>query len=543
MAPIVLSLPAMSAEQPAQPSLWSRLRGVDLLTVLVIGVAGLDQLVWMIRDQRMPRDPGLYYKLLPQCYTWLGSPVEHAGDLLGALVASSGWYNLLLAVAMRVFGRSGALIELACLCWVVLVLVGTARVARRLGTPLGALCAVLLVSSMPLVMVSGRTPWIHLPEAALMLALVLAWQADAALARWSTVAKLAVVGALLLTLRHSGLVWLATIAPLLLFTRGQPRAWRRIGLVLLTWGIAAVVPAMELQRYMTAKMDARQKYVDHLPGLYTQLSDTISRPVLWICLVGLFLLLLRKPRLPREPIKPLMVAWVLVAVLLWALFRAGMDNFTPLAPGLAILAGLGLARTGAWGAIPALLAGAVFVVPQWLPFEARGHPMLAHTLHITVGSHPLNWYIPWRGFGPSEVQSLLEASCPKSTEQKCVVVVDHGLLLPFAEDPGALELFLMGADHVQLVPLRGHQVPPRLPWVHALSSFDCMDQSEDWRERYQFSKDTLQQVIAGHELQPVWTDLLWGRCGYLWMTPEGELVDSEALPTTGHILARSEGDE
>ena len=42
MAPIVLSLPAMSAEQPAQPSLWSRLRGVDLLTVLVIGVAGLD---------------------------------------------------------------------------------------------------------------------------------------------------------------------------------------------------------------------------------------------------------------------------------------------------------------------------------------------------------------------------------------------------------------------------------------------------------------------------------------------------------------------
>ena len=236
----------------------------------------------------------------------------------------------------------------------------------------------------------------------------------------------------------------------------------------------------------------------------------------------------------------MLTVWILVALLLWATFRAGMDNFTPIGPAIAILAGLGLARIGPWGAIPALAAGALFVVPQWLPFDARGHPILTHTLHITVGSHPLNWYIPWQGFGPDEVEALLEASCPENHAQRCVVAVDHGLMLPFAEDPGALELFLMGADHVHLVPLRGHQVPPRLVQLHALSSFDCMDQKEDWRERYQFSKDTLQQLIGTHDLQPVWTDLLWGRCGYLWMTPEGALVTPDALPTTGHTLVESE---
>jgi hypothetical protein len=252
------------------------------------------------------------------------------------------------------------------------------------------------------------------------------------------------------------------------------------------------------------------------------------------------LLMLRRPRLPREPVKLVLLGWVVVSVLLWGMFRAGMDNFTAFAPGLAILAGLGLARISGWGAIPAVLAGAVFVVPQWLPLEARGHNMLAHTLHITVGSHPLNWYIPWRGFGPDEVRALLEASCPEDPEETCVVAVDHGLMLPFAEDPGALELFLLGADHVQLVPLRGHRVPPRLRRVHGLASFDCVDQAEDWRERYQFSKDTLQQLINEHDLRPVWTDLLWGRCGYLWMTPEGSLVDEGALPTTGHVLVERE---
>ncbi len=530
----------MPADNASPRSPWARRPVLDWATALIIAIAGLNHLIWIVQDQRLPRDPGLYYKLLPRCYEWLGAPLEHASDLLAALVASSGWYNLLLALLMRAFGRSGALIELASLGWVLLVLVGTARVTRHLGSPTAALAAVMLVASMPVVMVSGRTPWIHVPEAALMLGLVLAWQADAALRRWATVAKLAALGALLLTLRHSGLPWIVTIAPLLLFSRGAPRRWGRIALVALTWSCAAVVPALELKRYMVAKMGARERYVEHLPDLWIQLGDTIGKPVLWLGILGIALLLLRRPRLPKEPVKPVLLAWMVASIVMWVVFRAGMDNFTPIGPALAVLAGLGLARLGPLGLVPPTLAATLFVVPQWVSIEAPLAPWLTRHFGLTVGTHPLNWYMPWRGFGPREVQALIDASCPSQADATCIVVVDHGLMLPFAEDPGALELFLMAEDRVRLVPMRGHRAPPRLNRVHALASFDCLDQPQDWRERYEFSEEVLHQLMEAYALKPVWTDLLWGRCGYMWHTPDGALLDPLAMPTTGTPLYQGE---
>ncbi len=515
---------------------------LDVLTAALILAVATAQVLFALEDVRLPRDPGLYFKLLPELYQALAHPLDNLRALSGALAESSGWYNLLLAAAMRMVGRSGLVLDLACAVWVALLLVGTALIARRASSPTAGLCATLLAAAMPVVIIIGRTPWIHVPEAALAVLTLATWQRDPALRRWRTVLALILGGMLVITLRHSGLIWIGPMSLLLFWTGGAPRAWRRIALVLAGWALAVAVPVLELQRYLEAKMGARDRYVSQLPEFVEQLVSNLSWPTLWACLLGIVLFSLRRPRVPRRPLEPLLVVWIVLGVFLWSLFRAGLDNFTPVAPALAILAGTGLARLGRWGVIPAGLAFLVASLPQWLDKDAvRPFMNMPGFPDFTAGTHPNNHYRPWTGFAHAEVRGLLNASCPEDVSEGCVVAVDHGLFSPFTEDPGRLELFLIDEDRVHLISLRDLESMPRLAQLHALATYDCHEREEHWRERYPNTRQILADMLDAFDLHPVWAIDLYRNCSYLWMTPDGELRDEQALPATGrHITEKLE---
>jgi len=521
----------MDPYEPPTPSHRWRPRFFDVLTALLILAVLVAQLHFAFNDVRLPRDPGLYYKLLPSLYHAMSDPLVNAGELLGALVQSSGWYNLLLAAGVHLLGRGPLAFELACAGWVSLLLLGVALVARHEGSPLAGFCAAALAAAMPMVIIMGRTPWIHIPEAALAVIVLAAWQRDRGLVRWRTVLFVGMGGVLTITLRHSGLIWLGAMAPMLLWTPTATRPWRRIAVVLACWALAIVVPAMQLLEYLEAKMGARDRYATQLPEFLEQLVSNLAWPTLLVCALGLVLLNIRRPSMPTGPIRPLLFMWLLAGGALWSLFRAGLDNFTPMMAALAILAGLGLARMGSWGMIPALFAFVVSTLPQWLEKDTV---VVFHSIpgfpDFTAGVHPNNHYRPWQGFAHPQVRDLLEASCPSLPQAGCIIAVDQGLFSPFTEDPGMLELFLMDLERVNLLSLRDIGGLPRLETVHGMSSYYCPERDAQWRERYPHSQALLKELMDGFELDAVWSTELFLGCTYLWMAPGGVLENPEALP-------------
>ena len=112
-------------------------------TGAAIAAVVLAHIRFVLLDVRLPRDLGLYYKSMPDLYVALGSgPPLHAA--WEAMLTSGGWYNLLLSVVFRVFGRSPTLMQCIDICWVVGVLLLVVGIARRLGGPVAGLIAVLL---------------------------------------------------------------------------------------------------------------------------------------------------------------------------------------------------------------------------------------------------------------------------------------------------------------------------------------------------------------------------------------------------------------
>jgi hypothetical protein len=531
---------APSPSRPASEALPGSLSGLGP-ALLAAGVVGTAHAWYVVLDQRLPRDPGLYYRQLPAAWEATSAPFSHLADLGHILASSSGWYNLLLASGMHVIGRGPMAFGLATLAWVVLLLVGVALVTRGLGSGRAALAATLLVGAMPTVVVEGRTPWIHVPEAALALACLAAWQRDPGLERRLGALAVALAGVLLITLRESGLVWAATLAPLLIWSGSGRRRWRRILLVLTCWAVAALVPLVELQAYLSAKFGARERYEDQLPDLVEQTVSNLSWPVIWAVLGGLVLMALPPLALSKRPARVVLAAWVLAALGMWAAFRAGLDNFTPAAAALGILAGLGLSRLGSWGVLPALGAFAVVTLPQALPVrQVAPFAQLPGFPDYLLGEHPNNYYRPWRGFAQREVQALLSAVCPAGREEPCVVVTGHGMFSPFTEDPGELELFLLGRQDVKLVSLRESPHPPELAHVDALVTYRCPDREAAWRERYPYAADNRANMIWTHDFRPIWTMRLYGECRTLWMTPQGEVPNEAALPTRGQRLYGTE---
>ncbi len=502
----------------------------DIAALAVVAAVVIAQVSFLLADGRIPSDPGLYYRDLPQRYAdWQALDLS---AILTGLKSSTGWYNALIGLVMVLVGVSPQLFAAFGAVWVALLLIGVGLIARRLGGPPAGLGAVCLAGAMPAIFLMGRTAWIHTPETALVLLLVASWSADRTLERRRTVVLVALLGVLTVALRPSGVIWVGMLTPLLLVH--APRRWLRIVAVALCWAAALVVPLDNAEYYMLAKAQARDRYAEQLPELVVQVIALVGHlPLLAVgagLLAGVVSLIVRRPK-TLESLIVVLLLWPGIALLLWGVFQSGLDNFPLIAPGLAILAGWGLARLARPLVLVTVPVFLLVYVPQWIPTAALQplHRIPGAGLYL-YGSDIKNHYRVYQRYGWSDLRGLIDATCP---DRDCIIAVDQGLLEPFSEDIGALELFLMGAEEVKLVTIRHGRLHPSLN-IDALVEFHCDSEADlQWRQRFPDSVENLTKILADYKLEPVWSRLIRDGCEVLWLTPEGALEAPEALPLSG----------
>lgn len=521
---------------------------------------------FILVDTRVPRDLGLYYGGVPHAYDLLmGRTPGTADEWWHTIAQSTGWYHVVLAGLLALFGRNQDVFQVPDVFWVASLLGLVALIARRLGGDRVALTAVALTASMPGVIVAGRTGWLHVPEAVLALAGLLAWMRERGMTLRRTGVVLGLLGLLGFALRPSGLVWLGSLALPVLWTvvsarrSGARPPWSSVGWMALLWGLGSVTPLIYLRKYLTYKLEARERYVATLPDLALQAQMMLGAIPSWVIAVGLALggvALSRWWRAPRgesaaaaAPDARLVTlvmlgAWVLVVGVLWIGFRAGIDNFTLLCPALAILAAMGFDRLAggrSWGgAAPAMaLVGFVptvlfqFTMPGGPDAPSRSWPGLRE---IPSSPHLLNWYRPFDRFGEPEVKALVDATCGReSPPASCNVVVDQGLFCPFGEEPGFLELFLAGDPRVVIKTVRDAPIPST-DRVEALIVYHCGERDVQWRNRWPRSLGNLETLLEERVLEPVWTQEVGPSCDVLWYTKRGYLPHPDHLPAQGRRL-------
>jgi hypothetical protein len=480
---------------------------------------------WILADERLPQDRGLYYHDLPAFF----SALRGGAFPFAALLEPGAWYNLLLAALFAVFGRSVELFRGVDLLWVLLLFLGVGGIARRLHGEKAAFVASALLAAMPVVVVHGRMNLIHTPEAALVVGLVWAWVADRRLERWRTRLLLAVAGGLVLALRPTGLVWVGALLPFLVWGGGRPSPWRGLLLPLGIWFLCAIPDLLGIAAYLGPKVLARGRYAAAVPSLLEQLRGLLGG-TMWLA----FLLAPLGFRRSGPP-GGLFLLWTLLPFALWALFRAGLDNFPLLAPGLALLA------SGASVRRPRLtLSLATLFLLLSLPSRTRpalgGLPWVRPVIQLLRGSElqgPQNFSRPWAGYGEPELKALLTALCPR--QGPCRIVVGSGLLHPEGEECGSFELFLAGVDDVEFTCLQ-YRPPPETD-LHALVRFACQGRGKDRGRRGPGHAD-MERLVQLHKLLPVWGARYDAVCEVRWYVPEGRPPRPEAMPAPSLDLGR-----
>lgn len=500
---------------------------------LVLGLVVAGNLVFVLADPRFPEDRNLVLEDLAVAYHGLGSVGEAVRTLGDAAAHPGGWYTLVLAGMFRVLGPSPLLLHLVNLLWFALLLAMAGSLARVLFRDgdrgeAAAVAVVALLGSMPMLVIHARIGWIHLPEAALLLSLGVLWLRDPGLRQRKTAVGAAILGGLVLGLRPSGCVWLAPMLPLL------ASGWRRdpgldsrrfrwhLGLIVAVFALAAVPALLDMPDYLESKLSARARYQAMVPGLWFQLATEIGGLHLALLFVGGGLLLGQRRGL-LGAVGALLATWLGLGVGLTLLFQVGVDNF-PLAFVAAALGasggwtrfrpGLALLPVGLW-----LFCSIVAWVPQPLAAPVcQGVPgLLPGFCHDQLD----NRLRRFEGFGPSEVQALIQATCPDPA-RPCRIALQQGLTAPLVEDPGQLELFLMGRPTVTLVPLWMPEVP-RPGRVSALARFDCAPAVLPWSTRYPEVEEAAQRLIKDQNLQSAWSAEVDADCYYAWLTPGGRL--------------------
>jgi hypothetical protein len=512
-------------------------RALGLLAVLVPAALHVE---WIATDTRLPRDLGLFYQRVPHVWAWLTGQGGDARTALWPLLErSGGWYEALIAGWLALVGRSPAAFQALDLAWMLaifaVVAAGAAAVtggsghARQAGAgdrpARAALLALLLAAGMPFLAIFPRLSWLHVPEAALVLGAALPWLRDPALARGAWVSAL--LGALAILLRPSALPWLLPLGVAMAAgVDGRRPPWRHLAGVGAAWLLAAAPVLVQLGRYLAPKVDARERYARDVPPLLEQVLLGAGPLVPAAALVGAVIFLRRGRRAPGR----LLLVWVGLTVALWATFRAGMDNFLVGFAALAVLGGAGLAHLPRLGPALALLPWLLLHLPRLLPPPAEPSalaPVLG-ALSMPPQASLHSAYRPYTAWGRQELAALLAASCP--AQGRCVLAVDQGLLLPYSEEPGRLEIFLAGHDRVELLDLRGDTPMEGLPRVHALIHYACGARDLSWRQRYPRSLVLIARLVRSQELRASWTRALSRDCRVTWWTPDGQWVQPGAVP-------------
>lgn len=500
------------------------MRPTDLATAALVGAAALSHASWIVVDDRSPRDLGRFYESLPDLY---------AGQNLLALVRPGGWYNAALAVWLHVAGRSTDTFQAADVVALVGVLVGVALVARRLGGPAGGLIAVGIASGAPMIRGLARASWLHVPEAALLLGVLAVLTADPALRRRGAAPAVAALGALAVALRPSALPWLVPLVALA--AHGAGRAGLR---ACLPWALAAIPAAVTLGPYLAAKLDARERYVSDVPALLPQLMADLGGPSLLAVGIGVLALgwATWQRGLPAGGPRLVLAAWAVIGLVLWGLFRAGLDNFTIAAAAVAVLAADAIAAAApavrAAGLGAALIAG---LAPALAVLPPRIGP-IAFLAGLPGPPGPFNLLRPWRGTPDPFVSALIAATCPGP----CRIAVEDGLFEPNAEEPGRLGLFLLGRDDVTLVSLA--EGPIDGP-VDALVRWHTPPEETRRRSaRYPRVPAMADALAARQGLAPAWSGAARQGRTRVWWTRGGALISpapadpgdpSEAPPLPG----------
>ncbi len=502
--------------------------------LLVILLAVAAQARFALIDRRTTADANHAHHSLPAIHHCLGSPHDWPLSLSAAVTETAGWYNLLLSAGMRLTGTRHDVMKAFHIFWVAAVLVGLFMLARRLWGGAAGLAVLLLIPPHAMwIHQLGRMGWIHVAELALVLCALDAMAADPALDRWRTVARASLCGLLALALRPTGIIWVASLAPLLIpWFRRAPARWRAISMAGI-WALALVPLARDLGPYLADKLEVRASYGALTgPGLLLpQLLGDMGAPWIVMALAGLVLLLRRRGQTPPR-IWIVLGAWLLLPPLLSLGFNVGLVNFPVLYAALALLGAGGLARLPrAVLLIPALLWIGVYAA-QWLPAQAA-RQIYGGILHAPVTLHrdgPNNYYRPHAGLGADEVEALLSATCPRS-KARCIVQVESGLFHPAALDPGRLGLFLMGGmGRVRLVELRDLDMDNLPPPPHAHPRVACPAHSASFEQRQPGMAKRGTELRAALELRQVWARELEPGCRYLWYTPGGRVAARSALP-------------
>jgi hypothetical protein len=424
-------------------------------------------------------------------------------------------------------GRTPLVLSLAGVVWLTILLMSVLSIGRKLGGGPGALGAVALTSSIPHVLFFARTAWIHIPEAALLFAGLAWYLQDPGLGRRRTVAILALTGALCISLRESGLVWTATMAPLVVFgtrARRPERPWARIFAIGTAWFIAALPQIIGLVRYLSRKLGARERYVLQTRPLLEQFPESLTPAIAYLALAGVLLFVIRMSRHWQASL-PLLLSWATwVPSLMFLVFYAGFTNYTPFMPAVALVISLGLVWMHRWLAI---IPVAIFIFqlkPQnQLFFLHMSGEELVEDLKVMRN--------PSRGWGPLDVARLLDASCPSDQWRSCNVVVDQGLFYPASEEFGLVPLFQLAEDRVALRTV--YEEPPG-GWksfrIDALPVFRCRDKDESWRRRTPDALDRILELSRIHQLEVAYSDHVDHLCDVHWLTPKGSFLRAGVAP-------------
>ncbi len=552
----------MTGDTPAPPRDAAPGRGYLVAAGLGLVVPAALHLRFLLVDQRLPRDLGNFYDLVPSFWNLLNDGLVRWGPQGRPAPWDSGvWYQGALALWLSLTGPGAIPFRLVDLGWMALnlLLVGLAAAAlvRARGGDRGeqraALAiAVLLAGGSRVMTIVPRMSWLHVVEVGLVFLAAVPWLRDPRLRRGAPLVALA--GALALLLRSSGLPWVLPLGVAIVIGVGGERPdGKRLGLIALSWLLAALPSLIKLADYLGPKIKARERYARNVGQIQDQVMSLLGPLLPALLIIGLLgLLALARGRKGREgaaafPWIPvlLLLAWGAGSFLLWALFRAGLDNFLVGFAALFALAGAGWARWPRVGLALALPSWLLIAAAQLLPEPAPTSWWAGAMMRIHLPMHPglRDTMLPYTNWGRVHMGQLLDATCPP--QGRCVVSVDQGWLVPYSEDAGNLEVFLMNRQQVDLFNLSSPGAETGIVASHALLHYECGRGDQMWRERYPKSLSRVHATVNALQMRLAWMHDMGEDCIVQWWTPGGRVRDESRLPSasplrTGQVPHREE---
>ena len=524
---------------------WLRKYGWELATAGLILAIVLAHVRFALVDPRLPQDPNHCHRNLPIIYDLIAS---HRLGALPELVFlhTTGWYNLLIACALTLFGKSAVAFQVFFFTWLAMVYVALALIARRLwGGPAALAACALIIPSSEAVVVLARIGWIHVAELGLFMVVLCALVHDPALTRRRTVVLVALAGALGVSIRPSGVIWASTLVPFILSGVLEAERRRRFfvgfGAVLATWALGLVPVVAEFQGYAEHKMASRERYefLADPSVMLAGIGQDVGRIAAVVCLLATILLLIRFPR-TKWRVMALLLLWLVLPFVLYMVLHAGLPNFPAYVVALALLGAGGLSLLPRPVAVLPLLVWLPVYAMQWMPGDLVQNTFgrLGRLPTTAYVDEPLNYYRVDPTFRVYTVIQLLEATCPERDHKLCTILVDRCLFRPHGVEPGQIDLFLLDVANVRVAPIWSD---PGLPIpvldADALASYVCPHAEPDWRARFRDLESRREQVIEHNGFELVWGRNLSAGCHYRWWTRDGavygRLPEADPLDTVG----------